>query len=369
MNTTEAIEIQGLPARSTQGLREVFQNVKDWFFFMLRRWWIIALVVLLAGSAGVVYAWLEKPKFQSNLSFALEEGSGGGLSGALSLAAEFGLNLGGSKSIFAGDNILQIVGSRRVVENVLLTVDSTAPDGKVRTLAQYILDIKRDGKSFQGGKSMRSDTVNFPVNKLREHFSYLEDSVLFVIYQEEVLENLIAHRPDKKLGIFEIKYTSTDERFAKIFTERLMAETVDFYIELRSKKSKQTLEILENRVASLKGNVTGAISSRSAIQDANLNPAFAAAQAPLIQRQLDISAYGGAYSELFKNLELARYQFLQDVPLLQVIDNVNYPLKKIKKGRLMTGILFSMIAGIITVLILTLIYKLKAEEKSAYKVV
>ncbi len=367
MPTTDNIEMQSLPATRVPGLADVLQNVKQWFFFLLRKWWIIGIVVALAGAAGVLYAWLEKPKFQSRLTFALEESGGGGLSGALSLAAEFGLNLGGSTSIFAGDNILQIVSSRRVVEKVLLSVDSASPDGKPRTLAQEILDIRHKGKPETSGKLQRVDTVKFPVNKPRERFSYLEDSVLFVMYKEDVLENLVAHRPDKKLGIYEIMFTSNDERFAKIFTERLMAETIAFYTELRSKKSRQTLEILENRVASLKGNVSGAISSRSAIQDANLNPAFAAAQAPLQQRQVDITAYSGAYAELFKNLELARYQFLQDVPLLQVIDDVQFPLKKIKKGRLMTGLLFGVIAGMLSVLFFTLIYKIKTEEASSTK--
>jgi uncharacterized protein involved in exopolysaccharide biosynthesis len=369
MNTTGEIVSQELPAQKVPGLAEVLQNIKRWFFFMLKKWWVIAAVVLVSGIAGALVAWLEKPKFQSRLTFALEEKGGGGLSGALSLAAEFGLNLGGSSSIFSGDNILQIITSRRVVESVLLSVDSASPDGKVRTMAQILLDIKRDGKPLETGRAMRWDTVSFPVNKPRERFSYIEDSVLYVVYHEDVLENLVAHRPDKKLGTYEIMFTSTDERFALLFTERLMAETVKFYTELRSKKSRQTLDILESRVASLKGNVSGAISSRSAIQDANLNPAFAAAQAPLLQRQVDISAYGAAYEELFKNLELARYQYLQDVPLLEIIDDVKFPLKKIKKGRLMTALLFGMISGILTVLVLTLVYRLKTEEGNAIKVI
>jgi hypothetical protein len=317
------------------------------------------LIILTASTIGVIYAWKQKPKYESRLTFALEE-SGGGLSGALSLAADFGLNLGGSKSIFAGDNILQIITSRRVVENSLLTVDSGIDGRKPRTLAQYMLDLKREGK--KANPKLRMDSVQFPIGKSREEFTYLEDSVLFVLYNEGVLTNLIAHRPDKKVGTYEIRFSSSDERFSKVFTEELMVQTTEFYTELRSSKSRQTLQILENRVASLRGNVNTAIEGRTSIQDANLNSAFAAAQAPLQQRQFDISAYGAAYGELFKNLELARYQFLQDVPLLQIIDNVDYPLKRIKKGRLVTGIIFGMIAGIITVLFLSIKYKLEIDK-------
>jgi uncharacterized protein involved in exopolysaccharide biosynthesis len=334
---------------------ELFLEFKSWFFYLLKKWWIILLVVTFATSLGILYAWIKKPQYQSSLTFALEENGGGGISGALSLAAEFGLNLGGSRSIFSGENILQIINSRRVVEKVLLSIDSLDKNNP-RTIAQYLLDLNKDEKKKSKKSLDRLLSVSFPPGKMRSDFTYLEDSILFVLYKDEILPNLIAHRPDKKLGIFEIQFTSPDERFTKIFTERILKETSDFYTELRSKKSRQTMEILERRVAALRGNVSSAIIGRSDIQDANLNPAFAAAQAQVQVKQADLSAYGGAYAELFKNLELARYQFLQDMPLLQVIDAADYPMKKIKHGRLFMGIVFGMVAGILVLLSLTGVY-------------
>jgi len=310
---------------------------------------------------GIFYAWVTKPKFESRISFALEENNSGLGGGAINLAAEFGFNLGGSSSIFSGDNILQIISSRRVIENVLLSID-TLSDGKAITMAQYLLDLSKEPAKKQDKEKERIANVSFPVGKERTKFTYLEDSVLFILYEEEVLPNLIAHRPDKKLGIFEVRFTSSEERFAKVFSERLIKETSDFYTELRSKKSRQTLEILQSRVDALRGNVSSAIGGRTAIQDANLNPAFAAAQAPIQEKQVDLSAYSAAYAELFKNLELARYQYLQDVPLLQVIDKTDYPLKRLKKGRLFMGLLFGTLAGIITVIILTGVFLLNKQQ-------
>ena len=72
----------------------------------------------------------------------------------------------------------------------------------------------------------------------------------------------------------------------------------------------------------------------------------------LQKKQVDISVYGGAYGELFKNLELARYQYLKDIPLLQVIDEPRYPMKKIKRGRLLTGLMFAIGASLLTAFIL-----------------
>ncbi|HSR39790.1 MAG TPA: hypothetical protein VLL95_12825, partial [Phnomibacter sp.] len=73
-------------------------------------------------------------------------------------------------------------------------------------------------------------------------------------------------------------------------------------------------------------------------------------------KQLDASVYGAAYTELFKNLEMARYQFLNDVPLLQVIDEARYPMKRIKPGRLKTGIIVAFIFGFSAILILGIAY-------------
>jgi hypothetical protein len=349
-----------IPAYDAPSFALVWSNFKDWIKFLIRKWYFLLPVVLISMGIGVVYAWVTKPKFESRVSFALEENNSG-LGGAINLAAEFGFNIGGSSSIFSGDNILQIITSRRVIENVLLSID-TSSEGQIRTMAQYMLDLSKDsGKKFDNAKE-RIAMVSFPAGKERSKYSYLEDSVLYIIYEEIILPNLVAHRPDKKLGIFEVRFISTEERFSKIFTERLIKETTDFYTELRSKKSRQTLEILQSRVNALRGNVSMAIGGRTAIQDANLNPAFAAAQAPLQEKQVDLSAYSGAYAELFKNLELARYQYLQDVPLLQVIDRADYPLKKIKKGRLFMGLLFGTLAGIISMIILTGVYLIEKQK-------
>ena len=64
-----------------------------------------------------------------------------------------------------------------------------------------------------------------------------------------------------------------------------------------------------------------------------------------------------------KNLELARYQYLKDIPLLQIIDDVNYPMRKIKRGKASTAILFSGIAALVVLVILSVQYFVMVEKK------
>ena len=337
-------------------LFEAISRVVSTSAYLLKKWWIILPVTILFGAGGVYYATLQKAKYESMLTFSLEDNSsGGGLSGALSLAAEFGFSMGTSSGAFAGDNILEILTSRRLVERVLLSTDTV--NGKATTLANELIDINGLKKAL--AKKPALANIAFPPAQDRKQFSYLQDSILFEM-QKGILENALkVRKPDKKLNLYEIKYVSLNERFAKIFAEVLIRETTAFYTELRSKRSKETLDILEKRVASLKGSMNSAITTRASIPDLNANPAFSSSQAPLLKQEADVKVYGGAYGEMFKNLEMARYQYLKDLPLLQIIDEPNYPMKKIKQGRLYTGIIFSFVGFILIVglLILRRIYK------------
>jgi uncharacterized protein involved in exopolysaccharide biosynthesis len=313
--------------------------------FLLKKWWLFMIVGFVAGVAGVLYASFQEPSYESRLSFALDDGgSSGGLSGAMSLAAQFGLNIGGGgKDIFAGDNILEIMKSRRMVERVLLSVDTF--ENKAYTLVEYYL--RKLNKP-----NPKLDQVSFPVGLERARFSYIQDSVLNNVYQDFFTTYLVAQKPDRKLSIYEVKVTSTNERFTKVFTDRLVLETNKFYTEICTKKSKGTLDILEQRVANMQGNLNASISDRAATQDANLNPAFAQAQVPVLKQQTNMQVYGAAYAEMFKNLELARFQYLKEIPLMQIIDAADYPMKKIKLGKLKTGILFSIFSVLLTTLFL-----------------
>jgi len=302
---------------------------------------------LIGGCAGFIYGLFEKPKYESRLSFALDEGgSGDNASGIAGIAAQFGFSLGsGSDEVFGGENITGILKSRRMVERVLLSVDTL--DGRIFTLADRYSEIMQKKWKNKAGII----NVKFPPGSAKENLSYIQDSILFCIYTEITKECLDASRPDKKLNIFEINVKSPDERFTKVFTDRILQETSKFYTELRTKKSKQTLDILEERVATLKGNLNNSLSAKAGVLDANTNPAFAAAQVPLQKEQINIQAYGGAYGELFKNLELARYQYLKEIPLLQIIDPADYPMQVIKTGKLKFAITFAILFVLLAAII------------------
>jgi hypothetical protein len=320
-------------------------SLRSFMKFIFRYWLLLIIVGVVAGILGIVYSVYKKPEYKSHLTFALDDAdNGGGLANIMNLASQFGLNFGSSKDLFSGDNILEIMRSRRMIEGVLLSVDTFS--NKPYTFIEYYLEIagKRKGNS-------KIKNIHFSSGESRTNFSYQQDSLLYKTYLDFSDKNVIAQRPDRKLSIYEVSIISPDEKFTKDFTDRLVAETNNFYIEIRTKKAKETLAILEQRAATMKGNLNSSITNKAAVQDVNINPAFSEAQVPVQKQQANIQVYGAAYGELFKNLELARFQYLNGIPLMQIIDPANYPMEKIKIGKLKMAIIFAFLAGLLSLII------------------
>jgi len=325
---------------------------------LLQKWWLFLIIGLLAGLAGIYYASRQKLLYKSSLTFALDGNSDGNMSAAMSLASQFGLSMGGGKAVFSGDNILEIMKSRSMVEKALLSVDTF--DNKPYTFIEYFLEQNQSPKSVER-------KVHFPVDQPRSSFSYSQDSLLFDCYNKFVQSYITADKPDRKYDIYEVNVLNPNEKFTKDFTDSLVAQTNNFYTTICTNKAKQTLDILERRVAQMKGKVNSSIGSRAESQDINLNPAFSAAEVPVLKEQANIQVYSAAYGEMFKNLEIARYNYLKQIPLMQIIDPANYPMMKVKMSKLKTAIIFAVVACFITAFILWIIalFQLKTEESKA----
>jgi hypothetical protein len=334
------------------------------FSFLFKQWLYFLIVAIVGGIAGILYAKMDRPAYESKLTFALDAGANDvGLSGAMNLAAQFGFGFGSNQSMFEGDNILEILKSRRIIEAVLLSTEKF--NEKELTLAEYYLTSS--GLKEILAKKPHLKNISFPVGVEKKSLSYIQDSVLNNIYLDFTTKNIYAGRPDKKLSIYEIRVKTSDEKFTKIFTDRLIEQASNFYTEITSRKDRETLEILEQRVASLKTNVASSIDTKASSQDANVNPAFVAAQSPALKQQFNMQAYGEAYKEMFKTLEMARYQYLKKIPLLQIIDPADYPMRKIKLGKLKTGLLFAIAGMLILFLVFWSRFILKETLKAKTK--
>jgi len=314
----------------------VVKAVRGSFRYLLSKWKVLCICGIIGAMIGIVWVWVKKPKYEAALSFSTEEDRSGNVGSIAGLAAQFGLDIGSSSNVFAGDNILQLIKSRKIIWSALL--DTVTIDGKQQSLLNFYLDILDPDRLL--GKESAPKGVSFPDGQDPQTFSRVQDSVLLELTSSLTKTAISAERPDKKTGIFVVTCTSQNEVFCKLMVEELVKKVSDFYIENKTTHARQTVSILQKTADSLKSAFDAALQGRASLTDENVNPAFQSQVVPIQRKQADITVTSTAYGEVVKNLEIAKFNLLKATPLITVIDYPVLPLKNLKAGRFMTGIIF-----------------------------
>ena len=336
-------------------LKELILKIKDWYRFLLSKWIVLLAAGIFGGAIGVGYAFMQKPTYTATLSFALEDEKqgGGGLSGALGLASSLGIDLGTSAGgAFSGANLIELMKSRKIVEKALLNPNTI--NGKTQSLAQYFINFNELNKNWSKNSALKN--ILFDVEADRAKYTLQQDSILGNVYASIAGANglLSVAQKDKKISIINIEVKSTNELFSKTFTESIAQEVSSYYIEIKSKKARQNMEILQRQTDSIRAELNGAITGVASAADNTfgLNPAMLVRKTPGTRRQVDVQANTAILTQLVTNLEMAKVSLRKETPLIQVIDKPILPLKKEKIGKLKSLIIGGFLAGFLMALVL-----------------
>ena len=331
-------------------LKELLLKTKEWYTFLLSKWKTIVLAGSIGALLGLGYSFYKKPIYTASLTYALEDGkAAGGLGGALGLASSFGLDLGGSSGgAFAGANLMELFKSRAMVEETLLA--PVTLNNKTISLAEMYIQDKKWREKWEEKPALKSVTFLPNTNKIK--FTRAQDSIFGVIYSDLSKNALVVEQKDKKVAIGTITMKGTNEYFAQQFTLALTNTVIDFYIETKSKRAKENMDILVRQTDSIRGELNGAITGVAVANDNTfgLNPALNVKRVPSARRQVDVQANTAILTELVKQAELAKVTLRKETPLIQVIDQPILPLPKEKFGKAKGIILGGILAGFLTIL-------------------
>jgi hypothetical protein len=342
-------------------LKELIFKIREWYQFLLTKWKLIIAVSVIGGIAGLTYAIYQKPIYSATLTFAMEDekSGGGGLSGALGLASSFGIDLGvgDAGGAFSGANLMALMKSRKIVEKTLLS--PVEYKGKTISLAEYYIAYNELREGSKKNPALKN--IQFPVTTDRSNFTLQQDSILKNIFNAIVTSNLSVAQADKKISFISVSVNSIDESFSKNFCETLAKVTSDYYVEIKSKKSRMNVEILQKQADSIRSELNNAIIGVAASGDAvyNLNPAFNIKKTPSTRRQVDVQANTAMLTSLVANLEISKMSLRKETPLIQVIDRPILPLDKDMVSKRKSLLLGGFLAVFLTVLYLvfTSLYK------------
>jgi hypothetical protein len=314
------------------------QVKNDW-----KRFFIFCFTTALLG---VLIAWFSPVTYSTNLSFVVEEGKSSSTSGLSALAGQFGFDMSsvtGGSNMLAGDNIIGLVSSRRIIEKALL---SSYDKNNKKSLAdvyaeKYKLKEKWD-KKFK-------TSINFPVQESRQGFSYRQDSLLQIIETFIMKEQLSVIRKDKKMSFINVSSTMKDELLTKLFTERLVEEATSFYIETKTRRQRANVDRLQNRADSIARLLNIKTFSTASVQSTilDVNPLFKTELVDAEVSARDKLMLGTIYAEVVKNLEIQKATLTQETPVIQVVDAALLPLKKNKTSKLISLIIGGIFGGFI----------------------
>ncbi|HTM97841.1 MAG TPA: hypothetical protein VL088_03820, partial [Pedobacter sp.] len=174
-------------------LSDLFGHIKPLIIYTLKRWYWFLTSLVFGSVLGIIYYNVQKPNYKAVCTFVLEEKQAG-LGGLGGLASQFGFDIGAlssSGSLYAGDNIFEILKSKKIVQKVLLSkLDSNSS----KTLADFYIDFKKLRTKWKKNSSLK--TVSF--ENATSSLSLGQDTALNIIYDKLIDKNILVDRAGKK---------------------------------------------------------------------------------------------------------------------------------------------------------------------------
>jgi hypothetical protein len=331
------------------GLIDVLLKIKNTIHFLLLRKWFIISSAAILGVLGLIISFLYPTKYESKLTFIVEQTNESASLGALGgLASSFGFGgLAGDNGLYKNKvNLINYMNSRSLIEKSLL---SEIP-GTSQTFADRFLNVYQWRSDWNDDLDLKK--IRFLPEQNRDDFDLKKDSVLFEIYNFTIEEKLLKISvPDEEGSIIAVNYKSIDDTLSRYFPEALLGFVSESYINTKTKLSRDNVEILQHQTDSVRRKLEDALYNSAYQTDEvfGLNPALNVKRVPASKQQIDVRASTVLLEELIKNLELAKVQLKDITPLIEVIDSPRLPLKEYKIKKSLSFIIGSLLGGTLSI--------------------
>lgn len=307
---------------------------------------LLFLSLILFCGFGLLYYFVQNPKYTGKSSFVLQE-KANSLSSFAGIASQLGIDVPGANStgsLFAGENILEILKSKKIINTALLS--SINSEGDNRTLIDLYLDCSKLKKKWSKSSNKEIASIYFPIGLKETELSRVQDSVLQIVHSRLIKNELTIERTDKKTTVIEVSVNSKDVNFSRFFTQKLIEFATSFYVDVKTGTMRKNVVKLEKRADSILYLLNGKTYQTSDSKIVDFNPALNNALIPNEMASRDKTILLTLYAEVVKNLEILRISVAQETPVIQVLDSPSQTIFD-NKASLMKSLLVSFIFGLI----------------------
>ena len=295
-------------------------------FFLWEKKWLVALCSIFFGISTLLLFKFTPIKFHAELTLINENDNQNKLGTYANLADLAGIDLGNSSvNTFEGENLLELLVSRRMVDKVLLSSYKQN---------QFFFDAYIINHNIKWANNTHAET------------SRNKDSMLNEIGNKIIKKQLSSRKVDKKNDLIRIEFDDINEDFAYSFIHKLVETTTNYYIEYKTKKASDNVTVFQGQVDSVKNKLFSTITEGANDIDKSINLVKAKGKTQIQQNQINQQANAALYVELLKNLELSKIALLREKPFIQIIDSPKKPLLNNRLGYMQSFLLGFSIAFI-----------------------
>lgn len=293
--------------------------------YLISKWLFILLFSVLGGAVGFFYATMKPIAYLSEVTFVVEDNKSGSNS-LMSLAGQFGFDLGsgGGGGIISDDNIMLFLKSENLCRETLLSKMSSSDSVSFadRYAAEYGF------KKMWAEKNLISENqLCFPINVQLDRS---QDSLLQVLIQQILKNELFVVKPDKKSSFVQVQVLMHNESLAFYFSKKIVELATKRYVDSKTRLKLANVNLLQERADSLgrllENKTYKAASNQQALID--VNPAIRTANVTSEISAREKSMISSIFSEVVKNLEVSKTILSQETPVIEIVNESYLPLRK-----------------------------------------
>jgi hypothetical protein len=161
------------------------------------------------------------------------------------------------------------------------------------------------------------------------------------VQDRNVLDMIYLHLKEKtflvaenqKSSFLKLSVETRNDTLSYIWSKLYLKTVTDFYIDTKTKKSKELLAIMSSRVDSLRSALYFTQGKLANFQDQNQQIIFQKAKVISERLQMNSTQLQGMYLESVRNLDNLKFSLIKESPLLNIISDTELPLSPTPKSK------------------------------------
>ncbi len=316
---------------STKDLIKKFINV---FNLIGNQWKLILIFAALGSLISLVFEVknVKETQFIADIQFNLESGGNGqnAMGGFGGFASAFGMGgMGGASSndLFTGSNLNLLISSKALYEKALMKEVTFA--GKKDLFINFYKDSSDISRNEWAGDLIHdpdTKSINYRFKpKEPKDFTKDENLILGAIYDKLLLQTMMVPL-DKNGSIMVLSCSTNSELLSKVWIETLLKSLEEFYVEVRTQKTRDVYKVQLERLQELESKLGSTDRQLAQTTFQNLNSVDPTA--PMRQQQLNRSNtfISQQYFQQLAAVEQLKMTLIHQTPLFTVLQPVRLPL-------------------------------------------